>query len=214
MRVVYYLEDGSNDEVALQDMKKLHALNLNEIKGLSNLVDTDKSSGNTTATMEAVPSLSTANDKVAPSPATVPFVSCPSAGPSSVTAQFLSNVKQPTQSIDTNTSTVDDIDTSTIKVWSCDNAEKSHIMCLNAICNDCHSKKTVTRRGMVPKVNGSSKKRKLADGKSCDKDHSLQITFRQADLSYIVGNHADDVRNRVDNNYLPVRCAACGGKFV
>lgn len=213
---MYYLEDGSNDVISLKDMRKLRALKHNEIKALSNLVDTDEDSGNTTATMEAVPSLSATNDTVAPSPAPVPFVSCPSAGPSSVTTQFLSNVKQPTQSIDTNTGagTVDDIDTSTIKVWSCDNAEKSHIMCLNAICNDCHSKKTVTKRGKVPKVNGSSKKRKLADGKSCDKDHSLQITFRQADLSYIVGNHADDVRNCVDNNYLPVCCAVCGGKFV
>lgn len=141
-----------------------------------------------------------------------------------VVATFLANVAQPKQKqpSTSNTSadtvaigTADDIDTGKVQIWSCVNAEKRGNTCLQSVCDTCYSKKeeAPSTRGM----RGTEQPKKVAKvvgGKSCNLDHDKQITFKEADLKYIVGPWADRKRKLKVEYHLPVCCAKCGGKFV
>lgn len=143
---------------------------------------------------------------------------------SSVVATFLANITQPKQNkhstLNTNVDavgigTADDIDTGKVQIWSCENAEKRGNTCLQSVCNKCYLKKEE-----APSTRGKrdttrpKKSAKVVCGKSCNLDHSKQITFKHADLQYIVGKFADEKRKLKVDNQLPLHCAECKGKFV
>ena len=220
---VCHYSDGDTEDLSIADLRSLKKLVTEEHKGSAK----EKSGGlpkKMKVDNQGTKTAATEDDVMNTDAAASAGVSVGNTDAARTLARFLANVAQPKQKhpSTSNTSedtvgigTVDDIDTGKVQIWSCANAEKRGNTCLQSVCDTCYLKKeeAPNTRGKR-ETEQSNKVAKVVGGKSCNLDHDKQITFKHADLQYIVGPWADQKRKLKSNNHLPVSCAKCGGKFV